>query len=310
MMDLNRVAAFVRVVQDGSFTSAARTLGVPKSSVSRSVAQLEDDLGIRLLHRTTRKLHLTEAGSNFYEKVSRALGEIDLASAAATDTQAEARGTVRITAPVDLGIHALAPIIGRFVKKHPTIRVETVLTGRVVDMVAEGVDLAVRVAPLRDSSLVARRIGPLRGGLYASPKYLARKGTPKTTADLASHDCLVFRAHSGTSAWLLVDEDGRETTVEVDGSVAADDLMFVHSMMVNGAGIGLVPEFLCEPELAKGRLVRVLPKLALKGVMCHLVYPSARFVPQRVVIFRDFVLRELIAGLPGCSKARGDDGDD
>jgi DNA-binding transcriptional LysR family regulator len=160
-MDLNRVSAFVRVVHDGSFTAAARALGLPKSSISRSVAQLEQDLGIRLLHRTTRQLHLTDAGAAFYERVSRALGDIDEATTAASDTQAELSGVVRVTAPVDLGVWSLASIIARFVRKHPKIRVELSLTGRVVDLVAEGFDFAVRAGPLRDSSLIARRVGAL-----------------------------------------------------------------------------------------------------------------------------------------------------
>src|SRR3954470_7081671 len=128
-MDLNRVSAFVRVVHDGSFTAAAKALGLPKSSISRSVAQLEQDLGIRLLHRTTRQLHLTDEGSAFYERVARALTDIDEATVAAADTQAELNGAVRVTAPVDLGVYALAPIVARFVRKHPKIRVELDLTG-------------------------------------------------------------------------------------------------------------------------------------------------------------------------------------
>src|SRR4051794_33379342 len=142
-MDLTRVSAFVRVVHDGSFTAAARSLGLPKSSVSRSVAQLEQDLGIRLLHRTTRQLHLTDAGAAFYERAARALNDIGEATVAAADTQAELSGSVRVTAPVDLGVFALAPIVARFARKHPKIRVELGLTGRVVDLVAEGFDLAV-----------------------------------------------------------------------------------------------------------------------------------------------------------------------
>lgn len=293
-MDLNRVSAFVRVVHDGSFTAAARTLGLPKSSISRSVAQLEQDLGIRLLHRTTRQLHLTDAGAAFYERVSRALGDIDEATSAAADTQAELSGVVRVTAPVDLGVWALAPIVARFIRKHPKIRVEISLTGRVVDLVAEGFDLAVRAGPLRDSSLIARRIGELHSVPYASPKYLARRGEPKEPSELAQHDCVLFRSTSGKSTWELSRPDAPSASVDVTGPVATDDMSFVRKAVLAGSGIGLLPTFLCARAEDTGRLVRVLPEWELHGgAVLHLAYPSARFVPQRVVVLREYFLREL-----------------
>lgn len=292
-MDLNRVSAFVRVVQDGTFTAAAKTLGLPKSSISRSVAQLEEDLGIRLLHRTTRQLHLTDAGAAFYERVSRALGDIDEATSAAADTQVDLSGVVRVTAPVDLGVWALAPIVARFARTHPKIRVELSLTGRVVDLVAEGFDLAVRAGPLRDSSLIARRVGELQSVAYASPKYLARRGHPKELGDLAQHDCVLFRSTSGRAVWELSRHGGAPASVEVTGRVATDDMSFVRKAVLAGCGIGLLPTFLCARAAATGRIVRVLPDWEQTGAVLHLAYPSARFVPQRVIALRELLLREL-----------------
>jgi DNA-binding transcriptional LysR family regulator len=292
-MDLNRVSAFVRVVQDGSFTRAARALGLPKSSISRAVTQLEQDLGIRLLHRTTRQLHLTEAGAAFYERASRALGDIDEARAAASDMQAELSGVVRVTAPVDLGVWALAPIIARFVRKHPKIRVDLSLTSRVVDLVGEGVDLAVRAGPLRDSSLIARRVAGLQAVAYASPKYIERRGEPKTVKELASHDCVLFQATNGKTTWNLAREDGSSMSVDVTGPVSSDDLSFVRKAVMAGCGVGIVPSFLCVRAEARQLLVRVLPEWSLNGAVVHLVYPSSRFVPQRVVLFRDHLARQL-----------------
>lgn len=292
-MDLNRVSAFVRVVHDGSFTAAARALGLPKSSISRSVAQLEQDLGIRLLHRTTRQLHLTDAGAAFYERVSRALGDIDEATAAASDTQSELSGVVRITAPVDLGVWSLAPIVARFVKKHPKIRVEVSLSGRVVDLVAEGFDLAVRAGPLRDSSLIARRVGELQSVPYASPKYVARRGVPKDVADLARHDCVLFRAANGKATWELSNKDGAVASVDVTGAVTTDDMSFVRKAVLAGSGIGILPTFLCARAEVMGKLVRVLDDWSLNGAVLHIAYPSARFVPQRVAVLRDYLIREL-----------------
>jgi DNA-binding transcriptional LysR family regulator len=303
-MDLNRVSAFVRVVQDGSFTAAAKALGLPKSSVSRSIAQLEQDLGIRLLHRTTRQLHLTDAGAAFYERVSRALGDIDEATLAASDTHAELRGAVRITAPVDIGVWALAPLVARFVRKHPQIRVELLLTGRTVDLVAEGVDLAVRAGPLRDSSLIARRIGELQAFAYASPRYLARRGAPQTMKELAQHDCVLFRATNGRATWEFETAEGKKESVAVTGPLACDDMSFVRKAVMSGAGIGVIPAFLCARAVQSGRLVRVLDDLVLNGAVLHLAYPSARFVPQRVVVLRDFFLRELAKLGKVCDKQR------
>jgi DNA-binding transcriptional LysR family regulator len=304
-MDLNRVTAFVRVVQDGGFTSAAKSLGVPKSSISRSVAQLEQDLGIRLLQRTTRKVHLTDAGSAFYERVSRALGDIDEATLAATDMQAQLRGTVRITAPVDFGVWVLAPAITRFVRKNPAIQVDVALTSRIVDLVAEGFDLAVRAGTMRDSSLVARRIGVLGSALYAAPKYLARRGTPSSVEDLTSHDCVLFRAVGQRSTWALTDLKGEQRSVEVTGRIGGDDLTFVRKAVFSGAGIGLVPEFLVAREEIRGKLVRVLPGWTFDGAQLHVVYPSARFVPQRVVALREYLVERLSDVVKKCEIARG-----
>jgi DNA-binding transcriptional LysR family regulator len=303
-MDLNRVAAFARVVHDGSFTAAAKALGVPKSSVSRSVAQLEQDLGARLLHRTTRKLHLTDAGTAFYERVARALSDIDEATSVASDTQAEPRGTVRVTAPLDLGVWALAGIVSRFVKIHPTIRVEVSLSTRTVDLVAEGFDLAVRAGTIRDGSLIARKVGTIDAGLYASSHWVKKHTLPTSPADLTKLDCILFKPTNGRTTWALVTADGRKEEVTVTGGVGADDLSFVKKAALAGAGIGLVPDFLCAKEWSSGKLVRVLPDWSLSGAELSIVYPSARFVPQRVAVVRDYLLAELATVVKQCDMVR------
>ena len=292
-MDLNHVSAFVRVVQDGSFTAAARALGLPKSSVSRSIAQLEQDLGVRLLHRTTRKLHLTDAGTAFHNRVARALADIDEATSAASDLQRELRGSVRVTAPIDLGVWAVAPIVARFVRRHPTVNIEVRLSSRIVDLVAENFDLAVRAGPVRDESLIARRAGALDLGLYASSRYIARRGAPKTLAELDAHDCALLRTDTGTMPWKLTSSTGEEQTVQPQGPISADDISILKKAVLAGGGIALLPLFLVPREEHSGKLVRVLPDWRLTGSMLHVVYPSARYVPQRVVAFRDYLLREL-----------------
>lgn len=291
-MDLNKVAIFVRVVESQSFTAAADALGVPKSTVSRSVAQLEEALGVRLLQRTTRKLSLTDAGATYYERGSRALADLADAGVAVAEMQGTARGTVRVTAPVDLGLGVLGDVIALFAQRHPGIRVDLDLSARTVDLVAEGFDLALRAGRLNDSSLVARKLGMMAARLYATPAYLERKGTPRSVADLASHDCVLFRARGATTEWQLTGPAGVES-VEVTGPIAVNDLAFVQKMVLAGMGIGLVPWFLCAGELERKQLVRLLPEHTAPGGALHLVYPSSRHLPQRVAIFRDFVIETL-----------------
>ncbi|WP_437757157.1 LysR family transcriptional regulator [Sorangium sp. So ce1389] len=291
-MDLNRIAVFVRVVDEQGFTAAARVLGLPKSSVSRSVALLEEALGARLLHRSTRSVRLTEAGAAFYERASRGVASLEEAAAMVADLQATVRGPIRITAPVDAGISLLGPHVARFVRRHPAVRIDVVLTGRVVDLVEEGFDLALRAGPVRDGSLIARKIGQVEDALYASPRYLERAGAPRSLGDLAAHRCVLFRATRGRAAWTLQGPAGDET-VEVEGPVAVDDLSFVRRALLAGVGIGLLPGFLCARDVARGRLVRVLPSHVSTGAPVNLVYPSARYLPHRVAAFRDFLVEAL-----------------
>src|SRR5215207_9669134 len=175
-MDLNLVTAFVRVVEQQSFTGAAKALNLPKSSVSRRVTELEEELGVQLLHRTTRKLALTEAGRSYYEQAERALTELNAAAESASGMDTEARGIVRVTAPVDIGVMGLADVIAEFLREYPDIHVELSVSSRVVDLVDEGFDIGVRAGKSRDASLVARRVGNAALCLYASPEYLQRRG--------------------------------------------------------------------------------------------------------------------------------------
>jgi len=301
-LDLNHVTAFVRVVQDGSFTAAAKALGLPKSSVSRSVAQLEQDLGVRLLHRTTRKLHLTDAGAAFHDRVALALAAIDEARERGKDFQRELRGFVRVTCPVDLGVWAVAGIVARFVRKHPTVNIEVRLGSRVVDLVSEGFDLAVRAGKLRDQSLIARRVGNLELGLYASSKYVARHGAPASLDDLVKHQCVLLHTDNGPMTWKLTGPKDEERSLEPRGAISSDDISFMKKSVMAAGGIALLPLFLCSREERAGKLVRLLPDWRLGGSDLHVVYPSTRYVPQRVVAFRDFLVKELSALSARCEK--------
>jgi DNA-binding transcriptional LysR family regulator len=296
-VDLNRVAAFARVVETGSFTAAASALGVRKSSVSRSVAALEADLGIRLLQRTTRRLSLTEAGHAYYDRARDALAGLDEAREAVSSLGTEPRGLVRFTAPVDLA-DELAPITGQFLREHPRVRVEALLTGRYVDLVKEGFDLAVRAGVLADSSLLARKLGDSDLGLFASPDYLEGRGRPRRVADLAHHDCILYRAGGGKATWRLQGRHGEER-VSVQGRVDADELTFVRGMLLAGSGIGFVPVYLFAPLVESGQLERVLPQYAHHGSAIHIVWPSRRFEPAAVSLFRDAIASSLSITLAG-----------
>ncbi len=291
-VDLNRVAVFLRVVEAQSFTAAAQTLGLPKSSVSRSVARLEESLGVQLLQRTTRALQLTEAGRVYFEEASRALSALEQAHETLSLLDARPQGPVRITAPVDLGVQVLASLAARFSRRTPGITLEFVLTSRLVNLVDEGVDLAVRAGALRDSSLISRRVSGLEAWLFASRAYLDARGTPTSVEQLAEHDCVLFRPKRGRAEWELTGPAGT-TRVTVRGPVAADDFLFLHEAVIGGAGIGLLPAIQCEQDLAQGRLVRLLSPYIGPSSPLHVVWPPSRHVPRRVMLVRDWLVKAL-----------------
>jgi DNA-binding transcriptional LysR family regulator len=293
-IDLNLVVAFVKVVESGSFTAGARALDLPTSSISRAVARLEDTLGTRLLQRTTRKLHLTAAGEHYFGRVREAIGGLDQASAAVLDMGQAPRGQVRVSAAGDMGDGVLSAIVARFVARHPGIEVDVVLTGRWVNLVDEGFDLALRAGTLQDSSLVAHKIVRTEVGIYAAPSYLARRGRPKRFADLARHDCVIYRRPNGALPWRLTGPRGPEQ-VSVSGPVAADDPLFVRGLVVAGVGLGMLPEIACGAEVREGRLVRLLPAYAVRSGALYVVSPPLKHVPARVSLFRDHLIAELKA---------------
>lgn len=291
-IDLNDVATFVRVAEGGGVTPAAKAIGVPKSTVSRALARLEKHLGVRLVQRTTRALALTDAGRSYYERVRGAVAGLADANAEVVDLGADPRGTIRITAPVDIGEILLGDAIRQFMEKYPQVSFDVSLTSRVVDLVAEGFDLAIRATPLSDSSLVARRLGSSDMALFASKAYLARRGTPSSVADLASHDFIRFRATGLGPRITLRGPGGAEESVELHGPVETDDLLFVQRLTTLGAGIGMFPLFFaaCATRAEQQGVVRVLPEWTGRGGVLNIVAPSARHEPRRVKLFREFLL--------------------
>jgi DNA-binding transcriptional LysR family regulator len=290
-VDLNRVNVFVQVIEKGSFTAAALGLGLPKSSVSRSIAGLEQELGVTLLRRTTRKLTLTDAGQLFFERARNAVYELHEASQTVSDTGDEPRGLVRMTAPSDIG-RTLAEPLARFLREHPKIQIDLLLTGRTVDLVAEKIDLALRAGKLADSTLIAKKVGASVVALYASPDYLAQRGRPRRVADLAGHDCVLYRGGGNSQRWNLDGPRGG-AAVEVRGPLSCDEMSFVQAALEQGLGIGMLPTPLARLSVDAGRLAPVLPEYSLGGGAVYLVHPAMRHLPRRVSLLRDALFTAL-----------------
>lgn len=295
-MDYNDFALFARVVEGGSFTAAARALRLPKSSVTRGIARLERELGVRLIQRTTRQRGVTDAGRELYERVRGAVTALDEAAETTREHGREPAGIVRVTANPDVAHMGVAEALAELRAKLPRVQLELILTSRIVDLVAESVDLAIRAGPLGDSTLVARKVGITNAGLFASKAYLKKRGRPAKLADVAEHDCVVFRARQGRGSWTLTGPRGPQT-VDVAAVVSVDDFMFLAEAIAAGLGIGPLPLFIAHD---RGGLERVLPELSIPGGQLHVVMPSASYVPARVAAVRDFLVERLAKTLTSC----------
>lgn len=279
-MDFNEIAVFVRVVKAGGFSRAARELGMPNSTVSAKVSALEKRLGVTLLTRTTRKLSLTEPGEAYFRRCVQGLAEIELAENALAECQAEPSGTLRVTAPVELGSAVLPLIAEEFRRQYPKVGLEFLLGDRMVDLVAENVDLAIRAGDLKDSSLIAKKLGTVSFGLFASADYLKKHGRPAHPRELREHTCLQFSPLEG-GAWELHGPKGK-VRATITTPLLANDLNFLKALAIAGSGIALLPTFLCTSE---DGLKRVLPDWRSDTRPVHFVYPAQKFVPAKLSAF-------------------------
>lgn len=294
-MDLNEAAVFVKVVEAGSFSAAARLLGLPTSTVSTRVARLERRLGVTLLQRTTRRLRLTDTGELYYRHASAGLGYLLDAEAAVTESTGEPKGLLRVTAPADIGDHILTEIVNQMRRNHPKVAVDLVLTDRYVDLVAEGVDVAIRPGILKDSTLIAKNAGIARWVPFASLEYLRSAPPLAFPQELRHHCCLQFTP-LGKEIWTLNDRTG-SVTIPMSGQVMVNDVRVIRSMALAGEGVALLPAYLCRDECAQGELVRVLPEWHAKADPVHVVYPRQRFIPPKLRAFVDLAARELATWL-------------
>ena len=293
MDNLADVAVFVRVVERGSFTRAAGKLELSTSQVSKCVNRLERSLGARLLHRTTRRLSLTEAGAALFEASRSAIERIEEAEGAVAQFQSEPRGRLRVSAPMSFGILHLGPAISEFARAHPRVTLDMRLDDRFVNLVEEGVDVAVRIGALTDSSLVARRVATTSTLVCAAPSYLAERGEPEAPEDLASHDCLLYSYLATANVWRFAARDGREIPVAVSGSFRINNGIVLAEAAAAGHGILMAPAFYVAPMLRAGRLKRILARYALPDLGIHAVYPQRSQVPPKVRAFVDFLVKRF-----------------
>jgi DNA-binding transcriptional LysR family regulator len=280
-MDLNELVVFVRVVQAGSIRKAAELLGMPKSTVSRKVIELEERLDSRLLQRTTRKLRLTDIGRIYYDHSVRIVSELENAERAVRSQHDTPRGLLRVTTPVHVAF--LGPIVSEYLARYPEVRLDLCATARNVDLIEEGYDLAIRSGPLTDSSLIARNLGNVAWWLVATPGYLGKRGRPVTPSDLTQHDCLLF----GRSHRITLERNDRLEEVTLTPRLLVTDFDVLKRAMTDGLGITLVPAFLCAEEVGDGRLERVLDGWTPTTTSLHVVYPSARHISPTVRTFID-----------------------
>jgi DNA-binding transcriptional LysR family regulator len=289
MQSLTDIAVFVKVVELSSFTAAAEALQSSQPVVSKAVTRLEEKLGARLLNRTTRRLSLTEAGAELYRRSLRALEEIENAELEVARFQTEPRGALRISAPMSFSILHLGPVIHGFLERYPGVSVALELSDAQVDLVKDGVDVAIRIGRLQDSSLIARKIAPCRQVVCASPAYLEKRGVPERPEDLLEHNCIVYTLLSTPREWRFTAPDGEPLVVPVNGSMHSNNGLVNRGAAIAGAGIVLLPTFYIGEELRAGLLKPLLCKFKPQEIAMHAVYPERRNLLPKVRAFVDYL---------------------
>jgi DNA-binding transcriptional LysR family regulator len=293
MESLSDIAVFVQVVDSGSFTIAAERLELSRSVISKYVSRLEDRLGARLLNRTTRRLSLTEAGRVLYEQSRQGLQQIESAQAEVSRLQESPRGTLRFNTPMSFGILHIAPLLPEFLQRYPDLSVDMSLDDRQVDLVEEGYDLAIRIAELPDSTLVARRLGPCRHQLCASPEYLQRHGIPRKPEDLRNHNAITFGYQDSPRVWRFVSPEGRVVAVPVNGSLKTNNSLVLREALLGSVGLTLTPSFVVGPDIRSGRLQSLLDNYRKLELSIYAVYPQRRHLSPKVRAFVEFMAEKI-----------------
>jgi DNA-binding transcriptional LysR family regulator len=286
---LSAMKAFVQIVESGNFAKASERLGISTSACSRQVADLEAHLGVRLLNRTTRKLSLTESGQAFFERSLQLLSDLEEAEQFAAQSARVPRGTLKLTCSTNFGMRQLAPAIADFMARHAAVKFDVSLSDRIVDLVEEGFDLAVRIGSLGSQNLVAKKLGESRMIACASPAYLKKHGTPRSPDDLARHNCFIYAYGPAPGQWLFRDGKGGERLVRISGNLHSNNGDMLAAAAAQGAGIVWEPAFIVGPDLRAGRLVSILDAFEAPPVDIWAVYPSRRHLSAKVRAFVDFL---------------------
>lgn len=297
MDKLEAMNAFAKVVATGSYAEAARRLGLTRSAVSKAVMSLEHLLGARLLDRTTRRVTPTEAGRAYYEQALQILADVETVEARIAQLQVEPKGVLKVNAPMSFGILYLASAVADFMRRYPEIRIELTLNDRFIDPLEEGVDVTLRIGALADSSLIARRLAPIARALVASPDYLAQHGAPSKPEELAGHRCLAYGHTTAPQRWQLSGSGGKTIPVEIAPVLCSNNGEVLRAAAVAGNGITELPTFIVGPEIAAGRLQRVLPEFAPGALGLHALYAPNRYLAAKTRVFIDFLV-ERFAGTP------------
>lgn len=290
-MNLDGIDIFVQVIKSGSFTKAAKMLGMPVTTVSGKIQALEKRLGVTLIHRTTRKLHLSSEGEIYFKSCERALLEIEKAQEELYSGEEGPSGILRVTASTDIVRVLLSDAIKSYLDHYKNMSIELILTNRVVDLVDEGVDLALRVGKLKDSTMIAKRFMETKISLWASSDYIKKNGQPKTIRSLKEHDVIRYNDHKES----LVLTNGKESFQlgQSRGRLYVDDMDTTKKFVLSSMGIGLIPDFLCRDEEMRGELVKILPSWQWQFVSISFVYPPQRFVSLKVKSFIDWMEKEV-----------------
>ena len=295
MDKLEGLRAFVKVVEHGSFSEAGRALRLSRSAVSKYIADLENDLGVQLLNRTTRHVSPTENGQAYFERVLGVLGDLDAADQAVADLQATPRGLLRVNTPMSFGTLQLGPAIADFMVRYPDLRIQLVLSDQQVDPVQDGLDVTLRIADLEASSLIARKIMPIDRVVCASPDYLAKHGAPRHPTDLRDHNCLTYGYLSTGNQWKLSGKDG-DHWIQPSWTLCVNNAEVLRDAAVGSRGVALLPVFIADAALRGGELQAVLSDYRAPPLTLYAIYPPTRHLALKVRLFIDFLVERFAAG--------------
>lgn len=295
MDSLSGMTVFTKVAERASFTAAAHDLKLSKSAVSKQITRLEDRLGVQLIHRTTRRLHLTEVGQAYYERAKRVVEDAEEAEQAIASLHGDLRGTIRINAPLSYGLRKLCPLVTKFMDLHPDLKIDMTFSDRVRDLIDDGFDMGVRIAQLTDSSLIARKLGHTELVVVASPDYWEKHGKPAHPDDLKNHNCLLYDYRTNPNEWKFKGPDG-PLPVTVDGSFRANNGEALVCAASNGQGVFYVPTFLVDNLIQTGQLTTALEDFTQDGIGIYAVWPHNRHLSAKVRGFVDFLVEELKEG--------------